>query len=227
MSGTTTKTGIYGILNVATGKWYVGQAADIACRWAKHKRELKAGTHHSQKLQRSYDKHRSGAFLFVILEECSLLDLDERESYWIREKDSLNNGYNMTAGGGGTRGWKMPEETRLRMKRERSGANAYWYGKKQPRETNEKRRLAQLGEKNHNYGKKFSSETIEKLRSANIGREPPNKRPVRCVETGKIYESAKAAAMELGLDHSSLTKCCRGLRRVCGGCHWEVACGES
>lgn len=216
------KTGIYGIQNTVTGKWYVGQAENIYNRWSKHRRELHNGTHHSEKLQRSFDKHHIGAFLFCILEECTAEELDEREIFWIKQKDSLNNGYNMTAGGGGARGWKMPEAARLKMIQERSGPNAYWYGKKQSKESNEKRRIALLGSKNHNYGRKFSEETIEKLRAANIGREPPNKKPVRCIETGVIYASAKAASMALGIDHSSITKCCRGQRQICGGCHWEV-----
>lgn len=215
------RTGIYGIVNTATGKWYVGQAEDIERRWAKHLYELRTGTHHSEKLQRSYEKHREDAFLFFVLEECPVDLLDDREVFWIAEKNSFSNGYNMTSGGGGVRGWKMPEEARGKI----SSAlkrNAYWRGKKQPEELNRRRSLALMGEKNHNFGRSPSEETREKLRKAHKGRQPPNKRKVRCIETGAIYESAKAAALLLGLDHSSLTKCCRGERELCGGCHWEV-----
>lgn len=215
------KTGIYGIQNTVTGKWYVGQAEDIYKRWGKHRRELRSGTHHSEKLQRSFDKHQIGAFLFCILEECAPDKLDEREIYWISQKDSLKNGYNMTNGGGGVRGWKMPEASRNKLS-DALKRSAYWIGKKQPEELNRRRSLALMGEKNHNYGKSPSEETRRKLRLAHKGRQPPNKHPVRCVENGKIYESAKAAALQLGLDHSSITKCCRGERSVCGGCHWEV-----
>lgn len=217
----TVKTGIYGIQNTATGKWYVGQAEDIYKRWAKHRRELCNGTHHSDKLQRSFDKHQIGAFFFCILEECAADELDTREIHWIKEKDSLRNGYNMTCGGGGTRGWKMPETARKKISIALK-KNSYWLGKKQPEELNRRRSLALVGEKNHNYGKRMSEETRHKLRIAHKGRQPPNKHPVRCVETGVVYESAKDAALRLGIDHSSITKCCRGARNICGGYHWEV-----
>lgn len=220
-------TGIYGIFNKDTGKWYVGQAENIEARWAKHKRELKAGTHHSLKLQRSYNRHQLSSFAFIVLEECETSELDPREVFWINEKDSLENGYNMTAGGGGTRGWKMPDAAKEKISKTHKGEKCFWYGKKQPQKANELRRLALLGEKNHNYGKKVSEETKRKLHEAHVGRNPPNKRPVRCIETGAIYESAKAAAIQLGLDHSSITKCCRGSRAVCGGFHWEVVLNGS
>lgn len=213
--------GIYGIVNTKTGKWYVGQAEDIKRRWGKHLRELRSGTHHSEKLQRSYEKHREGAFLFFILEECSIGELDAREIFWIAEKDSFRNGYNMTCGGGGVRGWAMPEAARKKISAALK-CSAHWLGKKQPEHLNRRRSLALMGEKNHNFGKSPSEETREKMRKAHKGQQPPNKRKVRCIETGIIYESAKAAALQLGLDHSSITKCCRGERELCGGFHWEV-----
>lgn len=222
MTRTNKTTGIYGILNQDTEKWYVGQAINIERRWEKHRQELRSGTHHSEKLQRSYEKHREGAFLFVILEVCKESELDEREMFWIQAKNSLENGYNMTAGGGGVRGWHMPEKAKKKISEALRGEKAYWYGKRQSEESNRRRRLALLGPKNHNFGKKMPEETREKLRKAHKGRTPPNKRPVRCIETGKQYDSAKDAAEVLGIDHSSITKCCRGLRKVCGGYHWEV-----
>ena len=47
----------------------------------------------------------------------------------------------------------------------------------------------------------------------------PKPKPVRCVETGKIYPSQRAAERETGL--CSIHKVCQGKRQVCGGCHWE------
>ena len=44
-------------------------------------------------------------------------------------------------------------------------------------------------------------------------------KPVRCVETGKIYPSQRAAERETGF--CSIHKVCAGSRRVSGGCHWE------
>ena len=46
-------------------------------------------------------------------------------------------------------------------------------------------------------------------------------RKVKCVTTGKIYNSIKEAADELGLYHSNIVACCNGRRATCGGLEWE------
>ena len=46
-------------------------------------------------------------------------------------------------------------------------------------------------------------------------------RTVKCVTTGKIYNSIKEAAEELGLYHSNIVACCNGRRATCGGLEWE------
>mgnify|MGYP003294210017 CR=1 FL=1 len=45
---------------------------------------------------------------------------------------------------------------------------------------------------------------------------------VICVETGIEYDSASAAAKELGLNNSHISEICRGseIRHTCGGYHW-------
>ena len=46
-------------------------------------------------------------------------------------------------------------------------------------------------------------------------------RKVKCVTTGKIYNSIKEAADKLGLYHSNIIACCNGRRATCGGLEWE------
>ena len=46
---------------------------------------------------------------------------------------------------------------------------------------------------------------------------------VYCVELGKVFESAKLAAMQLGLSGSNIAKCCKGKYKTTGGYHWEYA----
>ena len=45
-------------------------------------------------------------------------------------------------------------------------------------------------------------------------------KPVRCVETGEIYPSQRAAEKATGL--TSIHKVCAGRHRTCGGYHWEL-----
>lgn len=42
-----------------------------------------------------------------------------------------------------------------------------------------------------------------------------------CLETKKIYPSARLAGEELGIDESCIRKVCRGERASAGGFHWE------
>lgn len=88
--------GIYKIENIKNKKVYIGQSKDIYGRFKQHERELKNNTHHSSKLQRSYNKTvDKSVFKFSILE---IVDdykkLDEREQFYINFYDSFNSGYN-------------------------------------------------------------------------------------------------------------------------------------
>lgn len=44
---------------------------------------------------------------------------------------------------------------------------------------------------------------------------------VECVTTGKIYNSVKEAAEELGLHYSNIVACCNNRRHRCGGMEWK------
>lgn len=44
-------------------------------------------------------------------------------------------------------------------------------------------------------------------------------KPVKCVETGKIYESIKAAELEYHCGH--ISEVCNGVRKTSAGYHWE------
>ena len=89
-------SGIYGIRNKVTEKYYIGSTQDFSKRWSEHKYHLKRGTHHSIKLQRSYDKHGVASFEFSILKEVEDLDqLQDVEEEFIQLYQSWLNGYNV------------------------------------------------------------------------------------------------------------------------------------
>ena len=46
-------------------------------------------------------------------------------------------------------------------------------------------------------------------------------RPVLCVETGIVYESAAAAARSLTGKPNAITNACRGVYKTAAGYHWE------
>lgn len=50
-----------------------------------------------------------------------------------------------------------------------------------------------------------------------------NKRRVRCVETGVIYDSVLSAAKLNNIADSNIVGCCKGTRKTAKGLHWEYA----
>lgn len=46
---------------------------------------------------------------------------------------------------------------------------------------------------------------------------------VRCIETGVVYPSIKAAARHTGFHHTAISLCCDGRQKKTHGTHWEYA----
>lgn len=140
---------IYQIENKANGKLYIGMTTTpIARRWSKHKtaHRLKSS---NMLLYSEMDVYGIDSFEIQLIEgDLEKSELEERERYWIREKNTLSpNGYNETAGGISLRGKENPFYGRKHSKatRERLSENAIERG---------------LGGKdNPFYGKTHSEET--------------------------------------------------------------------
>jgi len=88
--------GIYRWLNTKTGKSYVGSSHNLEKRKESHTCALASGTSYSLHLQSSYNKYGADKFIFEVLEECPVEDLERREAAWIISLDSVKNGYNLT-----------------------------------------------------------------------------------------------------------------------------------
>jgi group I intron endonuclease len=110
-------TGVYCIRNVKNGKRYVGSAAQgFMRRWKQHKRELFSNCHHSDHLQKAWNKYGSGAFVFQILERCPPKNCVDRETIWIArlEVTDPNKGYNICKTGRNALGAKLSERVRAK-----------------------------------------------------------------------------------------------------------------
>lgn len=85
---------------------------------------------------------------------------------------------------------------------------------------------------NRMRGKKLSAEAIERIRQANTGRKhypatiAKMSQAVRCVETGKVYIGTREAEAETGVNHSGISRACRGVYETSGGLHWEYVESE-
>lgn len=84
-----------------------------------------------------------------------------------------------------------------------------------------------------NKGKERSEEFKKRLSEAHLGKPKGESMKsklserssiaVVCVETGIVYKSATLAGKELGIDNSTISKCCRGDNKEAGGFHWMFA----
>ena len=89
-------SGIYIISNSKNGRVYVGSSKNIEKRKKQHFKDLENNTHHSAKLQRSYNASKDkNVFQFSVIEEVSDLgSLAEREQYYIDLYHAYTDGYN-------------------------------------------------------------------------------------------------------------------------------------
>lgn len=112
------RIGIYGILNTINNKIYIGKTGmNFGDRWDSHKSLLRSGKHDNQHLQSAWNKYGSDAFEFIIIEECSAADLDDKEKYWIKYYKDLKLSYNILDGGDGFNnlGTHLSEETKRKI----------------------------------------------------------------------------------------------------------------
>jgi group I intron endonuclease len=91
-------SGIYAFRNKSNGKVYVGQSQNVKTRKRQHER---GDTSNSRHFHNAMQKYGAAGFDWTVLEFCETEKLNERESHWVHELNSLYpNGYNLTSGGG-------------------------------------------------------------------------------------------------------------------------------
>lgn len=223
--------GIYKIINNVNGKLYIGQSKRIYTRWTEHKKELRRGKHGNPYLQKAWDKYGEAAFSHELIEECSEDILDERECYYIKLFNTMNelNGYNLTSGGG--RKKQYSASTRAKLKINGTGSNNPNSKKVISLEDGVIHESINLAAKTHNthaamiyrcctlkrytaggyhwmYYDQYllsSPQQIEELLSK---RDNGKTRSVIYLNTMKVYSSIKEAHEDTGANANSINQCC-------------------
>jgi group I intron endonuclease len=134
---------IYEIKNKVNGKSYIGQHSsnELGSYWGSGKL-----------IKKAIEKYGVENFERIIIEKCSNKDeLNEREIYWIKEKDSINSGYNLTEGGTGGDTSRFINYSDEFREKQRINAKQYWENLS-TKERNE-RSSKVSGENNRMYGK--------------------------------------------------------------------------
>jgi group I intron endonuclease len=112
------RIGIYGIQNKINGYMYIGKTGmNFGDRWDSHRSLLRNGKHFNQYLQRAWNKYGENNFDFVVVEDCNIDELDDKERYYIQLYKSQQKSYNLADGGegGAFLGKHLPEETKRKI----------------------------------------------------------------------------------------------------------------
>ena len=92
---------IYKITNILNDKGYVGKTSKPPeKRWKEHL--YCAKTDGPMVISRAIRKHGEKNFKFEVIEECSIEEMNSKETHWIDYYDTYNNGYNSSMGGEGS-----------------------------------------------------------------------------------------------------------------------------
>jgi group I intron endonuclease len=106
---------VYVATNAVNGKRYVGRTdQNIRARWNQH--VSVAGRGSDLPFHRAIRKYGAGAFWLHIVAACSAAESVDAETEWIASLGTFGRGgYNATAGGEGTSGYKMSDAQRAKV----------------------------------------------------------------------------------------------------------------
>ena len=112
------RIGIYGIKNLINGKIYIGKTGmNFGDRWDSHRSLLNSGKHDNPHLQRAWDQYGQNNFEFIVIEDCNVDDLSDREKYYIKLYKDMGLAYNIHDGGdeGYNLGKHLSDETKRKI----------------------------------------------------------------------------------------------------------------
>ena len=182
-------SGIYCVRNIANGKVYVGQAVNLHKRKREHFATLRAGKHHSRKLQNAWNKYGPDDFAFEVLE--LVLDFDllmQAEQKWIDELKAYSEGYNIQPYAcRGCFGMVIPLEVRAKTSATMKGRK---YDPKRVAKSAEALRGRKLSDEHREKlrNRKATQETRAKISAANTGRHHTEEslKKMRAAQKGKV-----------------------------------------
>lgn len=245
---------IYKITNQLNQKLYIGLTTKTrpTDRFSQHRY---LANHPEQEASESYlhkamRKDGINNFSFEIIEECSNDQLEEREMYWINYYhtwigDPKCNGYNLTKGGEGTKGFSR-QQSATEKQHKKEILTQYYINHPEKKEEQRQRTL-QLwqneeyrqkvtngvknfydkhpdifkGENNPMYGKKHTEEALSKIKAhAATRKQKIAQLDKDSLEEIQVFDGIKDAEKALGVSHGWLSKAARQ-GKVAYGFRWK------
>lgn len=241
---------IYKITNKIDNKIYIGQTIKTrpSDRFSQHRYNARHLTQENgvSYLHRAMNNEGIDNFTFEVIEEINNDLLNEREQYWIAFYNSMApNGYNLTKGGEGTRGYSRSQTLEERVKKSISNKQFYidhpeavercrettkklWKDEEyRHKVTESNKKFAQehpdlnKGVNNPMYGKKHTEEALTKIRANSATRKQKIAQLDKdTLETIQIFDGVKDAEKALQVSHGWLSKAARA-DKVAYGYRWK------
>ncbi len=233
------KSGIYKIINLVNGKFYIGSAENLKFRKAKHFSALRKGIHHSKHLQSSFNKHGEKAFEFRIVEYCEINNLILREQYYLDfqlcaqhyiagiSDYFLINGYNMNPVAGSSKGRKFnspSKEIRDKISKGNKGIvkSVEWRLNLSKALTGKTgRKLSKKHIESISMSHRGKIKTKEHILNYRIGRSRSITQLTLDYIPIKDWNGCSFAAKELGLSQTAIWRVCKGIRKKYAGFRWR------
>jgi group I intron endonuclease len=216
---------IYGYHNIVNDKWYIGQTVD------EHRRK----NAHNCKTSKQYidcvlRKHSDEFEYYIIENDIDNSLLDEREDYWIKQKNALwPNGYNLTTGGNDKK--SISDISRQRMS-ESAHNRKYSVSIEFSKEHKERLSVSHMGkslskEHKENISKALKESAYWKGKSIPDEIKMKTAKPIVAISKDGnetlTFIGANDAAKQLGIAQSNIVACLKGRKKSIGGYYWAYA----
>ena len=198
---------VYKHTNKINNKAYIG----ITCQQPQKRWKNGYGYTQHQKFYSAILKYGWNNFQHQILyNNLSQKEAEEKEKQLIIIFNTIENGYNITAGGIGSLGYHHTDQNKQQISNSMKN-----FLKQHPQEIQRRKNIL-LNPENR---KKAANKRNEYFKAGSENakkRVQKNNKKIICLNTGQIFNSINKAAQWCNIHHSGISKCLKGIQKTSG-----------